>query len=257
MGYKRFLCIHKIVVASTLIGILISIWHFVEGVLLWNNPAYNIPENVYISWIGGTLFFPQSYWFFLVLPLFASVSVGIEYGKLRKQKYFYQIKSRMSKMKYTCIYGIRFFLIGFMTIIIPLFLNLFLTMMVKPMLFPEPLVAIGPYANEIGAITYYAHPMLFTIGYIILDGIFAGITSLLTIVICNVIENYILATLIPFILYYAISMISSLFNNEALSLNIVLTPGIGVKNLIGYYLMIIIGVITLISWIMQCYKGDL
>lgn len=256
MGFKRFLSIHRFFLIALIFAMIISFWQFIEGVLLWDNPAYGIPENAYISWIGGTLFFSQSYWFYLVLPLLASISTGLEYGKLNNDKYFNQVRIRMTKLKFILTIGLRGFLLGFVVIVVPLFLNFVLTMTVKPILYPDPLVAIGPYACEIGAELYYSHPMIYTIGYILLDGIFGGICSLLTIVLCNVVENYFFATIIPFILYYSNSMISVLFNDEGFALNIVLTPGIGVKTSIGYLIILLVMFITIISWIILGYMKD-
>lgn len=256
MDFKKFISIHKISIVSIAIGIGIALWHFEKGVLMWNNPAYGIPENAYISWLGGTLFFSQSYWFYLIFPLLASIATGIEYGILKKNKYFYQYRIRMGKARYTMLLGFRIFAIGFLVIAIPLALNFILTMMVKPLLYPDSLVAIGPYANEIGAKLFYSHPMVYTIGYIIFDGIFAGTISLFTAVLCNCMENYFLAVIVPYGIYYALVTISNLFAWECISLNMALNPGHGLKGIACFVEIIVFTIATIFLWIIQGAKED-
>ena len=257
MDLNRYVGIHKVSIVSLIIGLYIAIWHFEQGVIMWNNSAYGIPENAYIAWLGGTLFFSQSYWFYLVLPFLASIATGIEYGMLKRNKFFYQLRIRMGKVKYTYIIGIKIFAIGFFVIVIPLLLNFLLTMMVKPLLYPDPLVAVGPYANEIGAKLFYFHPMVYTIGYILFDGLFAGTISLFTAILCNVIENYLLAVIVPYGIYYTLITIGNLFELECISINTALNPGIGMKEpscLVG---IVVFMITMLVLWTQQCLNEDL
>jgi hypothetical protein len=248
---------HKIFVITILIGCTIAIWHFIVGVIQWDNAAYNIPENVYISWIGGTIFFSQSYWFYLVFPLLVSLSIGIEYGYLYRKRYFYQIEVRKGRKKYTTEQGVKIFLMGALVALAPLTLNFLLTMTQRPLIYPDPLVSIGPYANEVGAYFYYMHPMIYTIVFILFDGMFAGAVALFTCSLCNVLENYFIAAILPFAIYYTLSTISGMFDSDFLSINLVLLPGYGVKSLDGYILVFIFVIISVALWFALGMKKDL
>ena len=49
MDFKRFVSIHKFWMISILVGSIIAINHFVDGVLLVNYDINGIPGNAYIS----------------------------------------------------------------------------------------------------------------------------------------------------------------------------------------------------------------
>lgn len=257
MDFKTFVCMHKIFIIAILIGCGIAIWHFIVGVIQWDNAAYNIPENVYISWIGGTIFFSQSYWFYLVLPLLVSLSIGIEYGHLFRKKYYYQIEVRKGKKKYILEQGIKISFMGASIAVFPLALNFLLTMTERPLLYPDPLVSIGPYANELGAYFYYMHPLIYTMVFILFDGMFAGAVALFTCFLCNVIENYFIAAILPFAIYYSLSTISGMFDSDFLSINLVLLPGHGIKAAAGYILVFIFIMLSVALWSSLGKKKDL
>lgn len=257
MNLKKIVSTYRMFIISMLIAMIISLDQFIEGVILWNNPAYGIPENLYISWIGGTLFFKQTHMFYMAVPILAAASVGIDYGKLRKGGYFNQLKIRMGMNKFSRVIGGKCYLIGFSIAAIPLLANLLLTMTLRPLLYPDPLVAIGPYFTEVGVNLFYSHPMIYTLLFILFDGNFAGLISLFTLVLCNVMENYYLATIIPYVLFYVLSTIGNIFSIDELSLSQFLVPGIGMNSYTCIIEMVIAEIIIMMFWIYQGRKDSL
>lgn len=257
MDFKRFVSIHKFWMISLVLGVIITTSHFVEGVLYSEYDAYGIPGNAYISWIGGSFFYSQSYWFYFVLPLLVSVSVGLDYGILKKRNYFFQYKVRMTKKRYMLLQGAKVFSLGFLVITIPLAWNFVLTMMERPLLYPDPLVAIGPLSDEIGATLYYSHPMIYTMLYICFDGIFAGAVAFITVALCAIIENYFLATMLPFVICYILYTIGGLFEDSYFTLNRLLMPVYGTKSVIEYLVAASVVVFSMVAWIGLGLKEEL
>ena len=249
MDFKRFIKVHKLFDVALILGVIIALNHFVEAVLTAGYDAYDIPGNAYISWLGGSFFYSQSFWFYFVLPLVASVAVGIDYGILRKKNYFYQYRVRMTVKKYVLIQGLKVFSLGFFVVVIPLVLSFVLTMMERPLLYPDPLVAIGPLSDEIGAELFYVHPMVYTVLYILFDGLFAGAVALFTVELCVIIENYFIAIIIPFAIYYLLYTMDGLFDGFAFQLNRVLTPVLGVKDVTGYIVVFVFIIFSVIGWV--------
>ncbi len=257
MDFKRFVSIHKFWMISILVGSIIAINHFVDGVLLVNYDINGIPGNAYISWIGGSFFYSQSHWFYFTLPLLGSVAVGLDYGILKRRKYFDQYKIRMTKEHYIATLGIKVFLLGFSAIVIPLTLNFVLTMMERPLLYPDPLVAIGPQSDELGTTLYYLHPMIYTSIYICFDGIFAGAIALITVELCAIIENCYMATIVPFAISYILYTVGGLFVDSCFTLDRLLMPVYGAKSVIEYVAAVVFIVFSIVTWMGLGLKEEL
>ncbi|MCF0131668.1 MAG: hypothetical protein HUJ71_08050 [Pseudobutyrivibrio sp.] len=249
MVFNNFISTHKMFFVSLMVGTFIALWQFIENAFLWNNMAYGIPENAYISWIGGSLYFVHSNWFYLILPILSGMSVCIEYGILVKNNYYMQHKVRMTKKAFCLKTGGMIFSLGFMVIAVPLLLNFTLTMTVRPLLYPDPLIAVGPYANEIGAALFYKHPLIYTISYILFDGLFSGTTALFSCGIFHLVDSYILASVFPFAIYYCLFTLGGLFQTIVICPNVFLVPAMGLGSVWTVAGCIIYLIITLLVWV--------
>jgi len=249
MQIDKFVATHKMFLVTLGIGMLITGWQFCDNLLFWSNDVYGIPENAYISWIGGTLFLVQSNWFYLIFPILASMAVSIEYGILTKRNYYVQRKIRMGKKKYSLKTACEIYVCGFGVVTIPLIINFLLTMTIRPILYPDPLISIGPYANELGAHLFYGHPMVYTIGYIIFDGLFAGTVAVFSCAMVHVLENYILASVFPFAIHYLLFTFCGLFGKEITAPNIFLVPVMGIRSWWNVVGCLAFGVVTMLMWV--------
>ncbi len=245
---KTFWKRHKMFAISLGMASAISLWHFFQGVLAWQNIPYGIPENAYISWMGGSQFFPQTFWFYMCLPLLVSISVCVEYGISEKNHYFLQYKLRMGRKKYAWQKGKEIFLLGAMVCVIPLLLNFALTMLVRPLLLPSPLVAVGPSSATVCADFYYTRPFLYTLFYIGFDGIFSGTVAIFSCLLCMLVENYFLASLIPFAIYYALDTMSGFLQKSNLSIREFLIPVNGMMDWGCLWSILLVGVGMLFWW---------
>ena len=187
---------------ALIFGCGIAVWHFWQNILTKEMGGWELPQNVYVSWIGASSYMMQSYWYFLIFPLLAVIPfAGTFYDDL-KSGYMKNVLLRCSRKEYFMGKGIAVFLSGGMSVTIPLVLNFILTAMFRPLILPDPYIAIGPLTAEIGSELYYLHPMVYTMIYLLFDFFVGGIFALSASVFCYKANYKFVALLIPYIIFY-------------------------------------------------------
>jgi hypothetical protein len=93
--------------------------------------------------------------------------------------------------------------------------------------------------------------------YICFDGIFAGAVAFITVALCAIIENYFLATMLPFVICYILYTIGGLFEDSYFTLNRLLMPVYGAKSVIEYLVAASVVVFSMVAWIGLGLKEEL
>lgn len=237
---------------ALIVGCGIAVWHFWQNVLTKDMEGWEIPQNVYVSWMGASSYMMQSYWYFLIFPLLAVIPfAGTFYDDL-KSGYMKSVLLRCSRKEYFIGKGIAVFLSGGMCVTIPLILNFILTAMFRPLTLPDPYIAIGPLTAEMGSELYYLHPMLYTMIYLMFDFFVGGIIALSASVFCYRTNYKFVALFIPYIIYYFLYCIGGICNTNVYSPNYFLIPGMGIEKADSLILVLIITVTVLVTYL---WKG--
>lgn len=237
---------------SLLLGCGIAVWHFWQNILNQDMQLMEVPQNVYVSWIGASSYWMQSYWYFLILPLLAAIPfAGTFYSDL-KNGYMKSVVLRCGRRNYFMGKGAVVFLSGGISVVVPLVLNFILTAMFRPMTLPDPLISIGPLTYQIGSSLYYLHPLLYTILYMVFDFFAGGILALSAAVFCYAANYKFIALLMPYIIYYLLFCLGGIFHTNAYSPNYFLIPGMGIESVNS---IILVAVVTIIVVTVYVWKG--
>lgn len=198
------------------IGLTISIAQFIAEVIpaakdpleYFKGTFQCYPWSVFNNWMGGRFADVYSTVFLTVLPVLATLAHGITYYMDIKSGYIKNIYTRTTKKNYLAAKYIVTFISGGIVVIIPWLVNLLLTACVLPSLVP---VGNGMFSINGGRMldgVYYTHTYLYIMIYLGIYFLYAGVFSTVALAGAYIIENIFLLTLLPFIVYYGIAILS-------------------------------------------------
>lgn len=239
--------LEKEFIITLLIGCGISIWHFYQYVYKMQLFELDVPDNLYVCWMGAGAYHMQSYWYYMIFPLLAVLPyVGSYFDDLRTG-YVKSVLLRCNRKAYFGVKGIVTFLSGGISVTIPLLLNLILTATMRPALKPDPFVAIGPMTYCMGSEFYYTHPLLYTVLYLLFDFIAGGMIAVGAMLLCSRVNYKFLAFIIPYGIFYFLQCMGTIFDTNDFSPNAFLIPGVGIKG-IGSIIMVAayIGIVLIV-----------
>ncbi|UOQ83740.1 hypothetical protein [Gracilibacillus salinarum] len=212
---------------------LLSAWYMIDTyyqtntALSMNAQGNPLPYNrtLYKYWIGGETSSLGFTLFFTLFPLIAVLPYGWSHVTESKNGYVKMIVTRSNKWHYYVTKFIATFTAGGTVILLPLILNFIVVASFVPAISPTQL---NPYIYgvENGAIwsnLFYTHPLIYTMLYLLLDFIFAGLFATMSLAISFFIKNRIAIILIPFfllfILHYSRTFLQYKFYKEISPLN--------------------------------------
>lgn len=242
---KRGLC-SKGMVASLVVGMSIILWYQFTYVAdkreIMN--CYCL-ESLFYNWIGASCAPMQSYLFFFILPLLAVMPAGATFFDDKKVGYDRNIFIRNKKREYLYAKYIVTFVSAGLAVILPLILSLILTAMRFPALKPEPIMSLGPDSTSMGFELFYTHPFLHTIMFLLIDFVFAGGFAGIALLASFLSEYKFVILIAPFVCYYFIFSLDSLFGGKDISPNYFLIPGFNKvywwEYVVGFIILLAIG----------------
>ena len=228
--------INRLFAAALIIGGVLAVWQVIDRVipilagqdsyLEYPDKAMLAPGSVWDIWMGVDIFSLQSYLYFLLLPLLAVLPFADSYFSDCKTGYVKSVYTRAKKSSYIFAKLAAVFLSGGTAVVLPLLLNLGLTMMLLPSLMP---VVSGTgtaiYDRAMWAERFYASPGLYTALYLLLIFVFSGFLAALALAVSFLVENRFVVLLGPFVLYLFIFALCSLLNVPEMSPMMFLNPG--------------------------------
>lgn len=219
------------------------------------------PDSLYNHFIGLDYWHKQPRILYMLLPLLASIPYAASYCAEKKSGYLKVMLTRVERRTYFASKFITVFFSGFIVIFLILSISLVITMMFYPMLPPEPITA--QFSNAIGNSMFKKlfidHPMIYTLLYILIDSVFFGLLSLLSLVIGTITNRPFVATVSGTIVYnvfcYTISALKMYTHNPAIYL-IPYQPFAGIKFSIILLHCAIILLLCLILFLFKEAKKD-
>jgi hypothetical protein len=223
---KRLLC-SKGMLMGMMIGLAIVLWH--QVIYVWN-PNMDLDnglcmENVYYNWLGGNCGQLQTFLFYFILPILAALPTGYSYFEDYHSGYIYHFSVRGKKQTYLLGKMLATFLSGALVVIIPLVVSFVLTAMRFPLLYPEPVMGLGPDLLSFDIALYYQHPIVHTILFILADGIFAGGMALFVLTGTFMLHHRFSVMITPFVIYYFLFSLDQILGKHDYSPNYFLIPG--------------------------------
>ncbi len=207
---KRILS-NKLFWITLFIGCVISVSQYFLNVLpcvkyldVYKNEAFGgmCPHTWYEKWIGGEWYTSQSYILFLIIPILAATPCGISLAKDKKTGFQYQLFIREKKNRYYASKYIVSFISGGIAVLLPLFLNLWLSILTLPSIIPDPATGTSMITdNMMLSSLYFTHPNLYILIYFLLIFAFSGLFSVFSLVIGEMTKSQFMSTIFPFMTY--------------------------------------------------------
>lgn len=196
------------------IAIVIALWssvnsiqyyyHTQQQLSIWannKNPKY-ASDTLFNHWMGGEFgFFPTNLYYF-TLPLIASFPYGWSYFQERSNGYEKNMVCRCGRKNYILSKYISTFVVGGLTVIIPLLLNFIIIACVVPARMPDPCsnTNYAVFGNSMWSTLFYSNPFLYDICYLVLTFVFSGLWATVSILASFYSRNRFSVLLIPYIL---------------------------------------------------------
>ena len=188
---------HPMFYVSLIIGVGICVWLFIDQIIALNNFQNNIqlygteklglyyPDSVYNKFIGLDYYDGQTNILYSILPFLACLSFSSSYLNDQKTGYIQNIVTRSSFKTYKFSKFITVFCSGFFVTFIILIFDFALTCTAFPLLPPECITATYPasFSGTMWTDYFVNHPMLYTISYIVIDSMYMGLISLVSMII--------------------------------------------------------------------------
>lgn len=166
----------------------------------WRSGAYGMPPSVWASWIGGT---PQSVWsvlFYYLVPLlccapFASSACTDLNGGLAPA-----LASRSSAREYALSKMLASCASGVFVFVVPQVLNLLATMLLVPLIPPDPVTLLFPITYRAAAAElYYSSPLLYTLLFLAVGSALVCLLNCACIAFSGRLRSRLLVSFLPFL----------------------------------------------------------
>lgn len=200
------------------VGCAISVYYFVHDVV----GAYNLYEaTVYTMWIETFTGSDIPSMLYTVVPLLASVAAADVYLKDKNSGYLNVVFSKTSRKKYFKDLYLINFVVGGLTLLLPLALNLYLCFLVCPDRAPDMLHEgtnlVNPMKDRVlFAAMYYEHPFLHACIYVVLGFIAAGIFAIIGLALGCFVKHRFLVWIGPYIIDHVLTAISVAVSGRSL-----------------------------------------
>ena len=218
------------------------------------------PHTWYEKWIGGELASSQSYIFFMLIPILSVLPHSLSLANDRSSGYTYNLFVRGNKKKYYISKYITTFISGGLVVVIPLLINIFLSICTLPSLIPDPSTGTSMIMdNMMWAEFYFEHPNLYIFFYLLIIFAFAGCMAVLGLTIGTSVYNSFMITVMPFIFYLFSYAISTLNNWGKYCPFMYLTPAQRVEDISFSIILteiLLLLSITLFVYIIQMQKDE-
>lgn len=190
---------------AVLAGSILAVGHIIKDVLPYTDPG--LGHSPYTKWIESYSPSVFSGIFFMLMPLLASMAMAHLYRQDANQQYlnFIVVKGR-KKEYFTWLYLLNF-IIGGLTFILPILLNIYLCFMLLPDRKINFLLDITNNITLYGNDTlfpelYYQHPFCHMMSYVFLGFLTAGVFASLALALSFYIRKVFFIWLVPFVICY-------------------------------------------------------
>lgn len=187
------------------------IWNCrIDGTCIWKSADYH-GIGICALARGDVGSFENAVFFFL-FPIFVAIPFGWSLAGEIRSGYTAQMIARTGRKNYFPAKLIAVFLSGAVVVMIPLIVSFLIVSMYLPSLTPELCYPYGGLLQRsMWTSLYYAHPLVYTILYILLDGVYGGLFASLCVAVAFRVKYRTMVVLVPFCLYTVLEYLDSNF----------------------------------------------
>lgn len=209
---------------SMLIGIALSVWlvilsvgfHNVEMKMLSiggaEDATYFFPMSVFTSFIGIEYSTLPTAILFAIFPILVTMPFSASFCEDKESGYLKNIFIRTKKTNYFLAKYITVFTSGVVIVMTIFIFSLVLTMMFIPAIMPEVSSNTFPVSNSnyLWSGVYRQYPYLYLLLYSLLDAVFLGLISTISLAVSTFIKHKFAALAVPMVLYVGINYVFGL-----------------------------------------------
>lgn len=200
---------------SILVGLLIA----GSQIFTWVIPAMEkadyyllgkgeYPVSVFNTWIGASGHTYQLTLYFIILPVISCLPFSDSCFIERESGYQAHILTRVNRNAYLFSKSIAVYLSGGCAVVLPLVVNLYVTMMAIPSVLPEASSRTFPiFEHSMWSGIFYTHPYVYLGGYFVIIFSYAGLFSLFGMISSFYVRNRFVSLVIPFIVYTLVNFV--------------------------------------------------
>lgn len=180
----------------------------------------------YKGWIGFEYTLPYSVIFFCILPILAALPYAGSYFQDINSGYMKNICAKSSRKNYYFSKLIAVFIIAAVAVMVPMLLDLYVCAGLYPTRKPELLLANVPGVSEKSLLSsfYSYNPIIYCLVFTLLDGVFAGLFGIFSVMISEKVQSLFACICLPFLVYLVEGVAASDPENVKWSLNIIIMP---------------------------------
>ncbi|MCR4557291.1 MAG: hypothetical protein K5779_05675 [Saccharofermentans sp.] len=156
------------------------------------------------AWIGTDYLFAYNQMFYFLLPVLASLPYGGSLYTDVKNGYDKNICVKASRLNYAFAKSVSVFLSGFVSVCLPLVVNLFIAAGMYSNYVPERLNATSIALDDIYlfAAIFDKNPAIYCLVYILVDSLFAGAMALTSLSLTVKVKSSFTAVVTPMVLFF-------------------------------------------------------
>ena len=203
--------VNKRMLIALAFGIGLSIWHYFayvhsisQHIYVFGDPKYDYPLSAFNRWLGGEYVSLESMLFYMLIPILCALPYGESWLYDCSSSVGAQAMIRGSKKDFVKTKMLVAFLNGAVIAMLPLLFDLVLTCTTLPAIVPKAGLGQSPiFAQCLMGEFFYEHPLIYSLIYIGMDGLFLGLLNTISIVARLVTSNRYMVILTPFLYYMA------------------------------------------------------
>lgn len=193
-------------VVSILIGMLIC---FADIVLFISSYGITTEHILIQGWIGTNFQFFGNSLYYILLPVIACLPYAGSYFEDMQSGYEKNICVKTSKRYYLMAKNLAVALSGFVSVSLPLALDLFIMAGLYPNWKPEKLTLLcaGIIDINLFAELFNTHPALYALVFILLAGLLGSLLGLMSLAVSRWCRSFFTVTVFPFVIYIILSVV--------------------------------------------------
>lgn len=180
-----------------------SVIGVLDLLLFWNTYETDGSVSLTQAWLGTNYQFAYNTLYYILLPIIASMPYAGSCFTDIHSGYDKNILIKVSRGAYIRAKLLAVFASAFVAVVTPLILDLFLAAGLYPDNKPERLsfMVAGIIDSQLFPKVYGTHPVLYSLLFTVLDGLFGGLLGIMSVCICKWVKGYFTAIMIPFVIY--------------------------------------------------------
>ena len=249
---------------SLLIGMIISVSHIIRIQLPLCEEmkyiTYQIPPILSQNWIGGDILGTETFLYFLILPILATLPYGLSYFEDKDNGFLKMIYQRTRREEYIKNKFVATFISGGIAVTVPLIINLMVAMSLFPNIVPDVSRCTDLiFSNRIFYQIYYSKPLVYITLFLIIDFLFAGMWAVIALLSSYLSDYKVVVLITPFFIQLILEVVWGQLNIPENSTIFFLQAGHGI--LADYWFIPIIYLLLgiIVVWIVfrrKCLQED-